>query len=114
MRPPCQRPLVEQRLARPAELNYSATVGHDAVLDPFVTIYYPHANLSGSVLLGRGVAMGFEFAYALRAVAARTTPRGHGSVSHLRGSSMEDAGRHSRAVAAAHEAPPSSPALPPQ
>lgn len=39
------------------QVNYNATVGHDASLDAFVTIY-PGANVSGNVHLGRGVIMG--------------------------------------------------------
>jgi sugar O-acyltransferase (sialic acid O-acetyltransferase NeuD family) len=45
------------RIEDHVQVNYNATVGHDAVLDSFVTIY-PGANVSGNVHLGRGVTMG--------------------------------------------------------
>lgn len=39
------------------QVHYNATVGHDAVLDDFVTVY-PGANVSGSVHLEEGVTVG--------------------------------------------------------
>ena len=39
------------------QVNYNVTIGHDAVLDDFVTIY-PGANVSGNVHLGQGVTLG--------------------------------------------------------
>ena len=45
------------RLGRHVQINYNATVGHDAVLCDFTTVY-PGANVSGSVELGSGVTMG--------------------------------------------------------
>lgn len=45
------------RLGAHTQVHYNATVGHDAVLDDFVTVY-PGANVSGAVLLKRGVTVG--------------------------------------------------------
>ncbi len=45
------------RIGRHSQVQYNATVGHDAVLDDFVTVY-PGANVSGSVHLGAGVSVG--------------------------------------------------------
>lgn len=45
------------RLGDHVHVNYNATVGHDAVLESYVTIY-PGANVSGAVHLERGVSMG--------------------------------------------------------
>jgi sugar O-acyltransferase (sialic acid O-acetyltransferase NeuD family) len=39
------------------QVQYNATVGHDAVLDEFVTVF-PGANVSGSVHLEAGVTVG--------------------------------------------------------
>ena len=40
-----------------SQVQYNATVGHDAVLDDYVTVY-PGANVSGSVHLESGVTVG--------------------------------------------------------
>lgn len=45
------------RLGDHVQINYNATVGHDAVLDDFVTVY-PGANVSGAVHLESGVTLG--------------------------------------------------------
>jgi len=45
------------RLGAHVQVHYNATVGHDAVLDDFVTVY-PGANVSGAVRLHRGVTIG--------------------------------------------------------
>lgn len=39
------------------QVHYNATVGHDAVLEDFVSVY-PGANVSGAVRLGRGATVG--------------------------------------------------------
>lgn len=39
------------------QINYNATIGHDAVLGDFVTVY-PGANISGAVHLEAGVTVG--------------------------------------------------------
>ncbi len=39
------------------QVHYNATVGHDTVLEDFVSVY-PGANISGSVRLGRGATVG--------------------------------------------------------
>jgi sugar O-acyltransferase (sialic acid O-acetyltransferase NeuD family) len=44
-------------VGRHCQVHYNATVGHDAVLDDFVTVY-PGANVSGSVHLEEGVTVG--------------------------------------------------------
>ena len=38
-------------------LNLSCTVGHDAVIESFVTVY-PGVNISGCVKIGQGVELG--------------------------------------------------------
>lgn len=45
------------RLGGHVQVNYNATIGHDAVLDDLVTVY-PGANVSGSVHLETGVSVG--------------------------------------------------------
>lgn len=45
------------QLGAHVQINYNATVGHDAVLEEFVTVY-PGANVSGSVRLETGVTVG--------------------------------------------------------
>jgi len=45
------------RAGRHCQFHYNATVGHDAVLADFVTIY-PGANVAGSVQLGAGATVG--------------------------------------------------------
>lgn len=44
-------------IADHVQVNYNATIGHDAILEAFVTIY-PGANVSGSVHLYDHVTMG--------------------------------------------------------
>jgi sugar O-acyltransferase (sialic acid O-acetyltransferase NeuD family) len=44
-------------VGRHCQVHYNATVGHDAVLDDFVTVY-PGANVSGSVHLEAGATVG--------------------------------------------------------
>jgi sugar O-acyltransferase (sialic acid O-acetyltransferase NeuD family) len=45
------------RIGDHVQVHYNATVGHDAVLDEFVTVY-PGANVSGSVHLEAEVSVG--------------------------------------------------------
>ena len=45
------------RIGGHCQVHYNATVGHDAVLRDFVTVY-PGANVSGSVLLEEDVTVG--------------------------------------------------------
>lgn len=45
------------RLGRHVQINYGVTVGHDAVLEDFVTVY-PGANVAGSVRLEADVSVG--------------------------------------------------------
>jgi sugar O-acyltransferase (sialic acid O-acetyltransferase NeuD family) len=45
------------RLGAHVQVNYNATVGHDAVLEDFVSVY-PGANLGGASLLERGATVG--------------------------------------------------------
>jgi sugar O-acyltransferase (sialic acid O-acetyltransferase NeuD family) len=45
------------RVGDHGQVHYNATIGHDAVLDEFVTVY-PGANVSGSVHLEPGVTVG--------------------------------------------------------
>lgn len=44
-------------LGRHVHINYNATIGHDTVLEDFVTVL-PGANVAGSVLLGEGSTVG--------------------------------------------------------
>jgi sugar O-acyltransferase (sialic acid O-acetyltransferase NeuD family) len=44
-------------LGRHTQLHVNATIGHDSVLDDFVSVY-PGATVSGSVHLGSGVTIG--------------------------------------------------------
>ncbi|HUR73962.1 MAG TPA: acetyltransferase [Sporichthya sp.] len=45
------------RIGRHVQVQYNATIGHDAILDDRVTVY-PGANVSGSVHLQEGVTVG--------------------------------------------------------
>jgi len=45
------------RVGRHTQVHYNATVGHDAVLHDFVTVY-PGANVSGTVVLEEAVTVG--------------------------------------------------------
>lgn len=45
------------RLGAHVQVHYNATLGHDAVLDDFTTVY-PGANVSGAVHLRRGATVG--------------------------------------------------------
>ena len=45
------------RIGDHVQVNYNATIGHDAVLDDFTTVY-PGANVSGAVRVGEGVTVG--------------------------------------------------------
>ena len=45
------------RLAPHAQVHYNATVGHDSVLEEFVTVL-PGANVAGNVVLNTGVTVG--------------------------------------------------------
>jgi sugar O-acyltransferase (sialic acid O-acetyltransferase NeuD family) len=45
------------RLGGHVQVNYNATIGHDAVLDDFVSVY-PGANVGGATLLESGVTVG--------------------------------------------------------
>jgi sugar O-acyltransferase (sialic acid O-acetyltransferase NeuD family) len=45
------------RIGKHVHVNIGATIGHDAILDDFVTLN-PSVNLSGRVELGRGVEVG--------------------------------------------------------
>ena len=44
-------------IGRHCQVHYNATVGHDTVLEDFVSVY-PGANVSGSVLLEAGATVG--------------------------------------------------------
>jgi sugar O-acyltransferase (sialic acid O-acetyltransferase NeuD family) len=44
-------------LGRHVQVNYNATVGHDAVLDDYATIF-PGANVAGAVHVGAGATIG--------------------------------------------------------
>lgn len=48
---------VDISLGRHVIVNWDCTIGHDAVLEDFVTLY-PSVNISGNTVLGRGVEMG--------------------------------------------------------
>lgn len=48
---------VDVRIGRHAIINLSCTVGHDAVLEDFVTLY-PGANISGNVTVGEATEIG--------------------------------------------------------
>lgn len=44
-------------IGRHAQVNYTASVGHDAVLEDFVTVL-PGANVGGAVTIGEGATIG--------------------------------------------------------
>jgi sugar O-acyltransferase (sialic acid O-acetyltransferase NeuD family) len=44
-------------LGRHVQVNYTASVGHDAVLDGFATVF-PGANIAGGVRIGTGATVG--------------------------------------------------------
>lgn len=48
---------VDVSIGRHNIINLDCTIGHDAVLEDYVTLY-PSVNVSGNVVLGQGVEMG--------------------------------------------------------
>jgi acetyltransferase-like isoleucine patch superfamily enzyme len=67
------------RLGAHTQVQYNATVGHNAVLADFVTVY-PGANVAGTVHLEEGVTVGSNAAVLQNLRVGRGTFVGAGAV----------------------------------